>query len=64
MQNTNVKTFGLPLLMVATLALAPVTSSWAKNSTSLGKGVKCTYVSTPQANGTVVHVQVCRKSGV
>lgn len=64
MKTSVLKTVCLPMVLLATLALAPVTSTWAKNSMSLGKGVKCTYVSTPQPNGVVVHVQVCRKSGV
>jgi hypothetical protein len=64
MKTSFAKVIGLPFVLLATLALAPISSAWAKNSTSLGKGVKCTFVSTPQPNGSVVHVQVCRKSGV
>jgi hypothetical protein len=36
----------------------------AKNSNSLGGGVKCTWVLVSSIGNTNVHKQVCRKSGV
>jgi len=47
----------------ATSLLAPLTAA-AKNSNSLGKGVKCTWVLVKTDGVTNVYQQVCRKSGV
>jgi hypothetical protein len=47
----------------ATSLLAPVTAS-AKNSNSLGGGVKCTWVVVKVVGNTSYMQQVCRKSGV
>lgn len=47
----------------ATSLLAPLGAA-AKNSNSLGKGVKCSWVLVKTDGITNVYQQVCRKSGV
>jgi hypothetical protein len=49
---------------IATSSLLAPLNATAKNSTSLGKGVKCTWVLVKTEGGTNVYRQVCRKSGV
>ena len=45
------------------MLVAPQVAS-AANSTSLGKGVKCTWVVVSVVGNTTTLKQVCRKSGV
>ncbi len=46
--------------LVSGLLLAPLSAA-AKNSTSLGHGVKCTWVLVKSVNGVNTYKQVCRK---
>jgi hypothetical protein len=46
---------------VTLLSLATATPALAKNSVSLGGGVKCTWVLVSSINGTNTYKQVCRK---
>ncbi|MBL8399052.1 MAG: hypothetical protein JNL84_13075 [Candidatus Accumulibacter sp.] len=48
-------------LTVGLLSLVTVAPATAKNSVSLGGGVKCTWVLVSSVNGTNTYKQVCRK---
>lgn len=53
-----------PIALVLSTALAAatlVTPALANNSTSLGHGVKCTWVLVSSVNGVNTWKQVCRK---
>lgn len=54
----------LSLLAVGMLSVTLATPATAKNTISLGKGVKCYYVTTQTGPASYTHVQVCRKVGV
>ena len=43
------------------LGLLPAAPAWAGNSTSLGHGVKCTWVLVSSVGGVNTYKQVCRK---
>ncbi|MFO1326620.1 MAG: hypothetical protein U1F56_04610 [Rubrivivax sp.] len=47
--------------LALTLSLAPAAPAWAGNSTSLGHGVKCTWVLVSSVGGVNTYKQVCRK---
>jgi hypothetical protein len=49
------------LIASSVLAFALVGPAAAANSTSLGHGVKCTWVLVSSINGTNTYKQVCRK---
>jgi hypothetical protein len=43
------------------LSMSVSTAAFAKNSTSLGHGVKCTWVLVSSINSVNTYKQVCRK---
>lgn len=47
--------------LVASAIATPAAAREGSSSRSVGKGIKCYTVAVPQANGTVVYQQVCRK---
>jgi hypothetical protein len=49
------------LFAASTLSLAAVAPAHAGNSTSLGHGVKCTWVLVSQVGSNYSYKQVCRK---
>jgi hypothetical protein len=58
----NVATQIVSYLIAASLLTLPmVTPASAGNSTSLGHGVKCTWVLVSSVNNTNTYKQVCRK---
>lgn len=63
--NKIVRTILSTSLLAATAALlvSPLSASAGEgnSSTSVGKGIKCRWVSIVQPDGTVVRQQVCSK---
>ncbi|HMV06614.1 MAG TPA: hypothetical protein PKA30_13835 [Accumulibacter sp.] len=59
-KNTIVRLL-LTSLVAGLLSLSAVAPAAAKNSVSLGGGVKCTWVLVSSVNGTNTYKQVCRK---
>ena len=58
----NVATQIVSYLIAASLLTLPMeTPAAAKNSNSLGHGVKCTWVLVSSVNNTNTYKQVCRK---
>ena len=53
-----------PLVFQPNAALAAPAMVQAKNSNSLGKGVKCSWVLVSSTGSNNVYQQICRKSGV
>lgn len=49
------------LFAVSSLSLASIAPAVAKNSSSLGHGVKCTWVLVSSVNNVNTYKQVCRK---
>lgn len=64
MKKAVLKSLGLSAVLLVAAAVIPTGSAWAKSGVSMGKGIKCKFIPTTQADGSVVHVQVCRKFGV
>lgn len=56
--TTNIVSY---LIAASLLTLPMVTPAAAKNSNSLGHGVKCTWVLVSSVNNTNTYKQVCRK---
>jgi len=59
-KNTIVRLL-LTSLVAGLVSLSAVAPAAAKNSVSLGGGVKCTWVLVSSVNGTNTYKQVCRK---
>ena len=59
-QNAIVRLL-LTSLIASLFSLGAVAPAAAKNSVSLGGGVKCTWVLVSSVNGTNTYKQVCRK---
>lgn len=61
MQKKIISHFVAIALATVTLSFGAATPAIAKNSTSLGHGVKCTWVLVSSVNGSNVYKNVCRR---
>ena len=61
MIKNTVARFLIAVLSAASLSLGFATPAVAGNSTSLGHGVKCTWVLVSWVGGTNTYKQVCRR---
>jgi hypothetical protein len=61
MNTKQLKHLATAVIGAGFLSLALVGNAVAKNSTSLGNGIKCTWVLVSSVGSTNTYKQVCRK---